>query len=151
MNLACRDGLELFIFDENGKFAAHVDYSKYSKIEDNKLVVGSQLVGEDFLAFAHKTEMNKKSDYDSFFDEDQSTFVVNKNNTKKCKIIAKSTMVDDQKCETHDVFYEIPDAKLESGQTFEHSYVGESARYVYRFYINTYNEQGDLYKLRIMK
>jgi hypothetical protein len=68
MNYGIREGLEFFVFDHEGTFVAHVDYREKSYIDNNLLIVDTDLIGSDVLSFANKVEQNDKSDFESFFD-----------------------------------------------------------------------------------
>lgn len=149
MNYGIREGLEFFVFDHEGTFVAHVDYSKKSYIDNNLLIVDTDLIGSDMLGFANKVEQNDKNDFESFFDRQQTTYVINENSNKDCKLIAKSTYRGDKDLKYRTVYYEIPKAKLINKPEFHHNGYEDPAKFHYLFEIEPYNELGDLYKLHI--
>jgi hypothetical protein len=148
MKYGIKDGMELFIYDEEGNYVAHVDYSEETLISNNLMLVDSSLIGEDLIGFANTTEKRNKSDFESFFDSKQTTYIVNLNSNKKVKIIGKSTFRGVEDMMDRNVYYEIPNATLVNKPEFKHSYT-EVAKFNIIFEIEPFNKQGDLYKLRI--
>ena len=100
MKYGAKEVLDLYVFDENGKFITKLDSLKESAIylyeyEDGlraRLIAKDALLDIELLKFIQNTKEKNLTDFDRYLKlNEMHTITFNAKNTyKKCKLIAKS-------------------------------------------------------------
>ena len=160
MKYGAKEVLDLYVFDENGKFITKLDSLKESAIylyeyEDGlraRLIAKDALLDIELLKFIQNTKEKNLTDFDRYLKlNEMHTITFNAKNTyKKCKLIAKS-IIRRVESDTDDIYmYEIPDANIVN--TFNSKQTGyEPSVYDLKVEIQPFNEAEDLFKMHLYR
>ncbi|ASA22582.1 hypothetical protein [Paenibacillus donghaensis] len=156
MNYGTREVIELLVFDENGNKVAHLDSLKQSYLKTSQgyspyLYIKDALLNYDLLEFSHAEVKNNRSDYEKELnnEKDFKEISYNPKLVKKCKLIAKTLYRTDDTKEDKEVYFNIPNAKTNGAIDFTSCNEGEPSTFDSVFSIHSYNENGDIFKIRI--
>ena len=156
-----KEVLDLYLFDEGGRFITQMNSLKESRIYlyesllldelEAVLIAKDALLNIDLLKFIQGTKDDNLTDFERYaqINEIQTITFNAKNKGKKCKLIAKSVMRDlSQKDCIY--LYEIPNAYIVNSfnSATEHD---EVSVYDLKVEIKPYNEEKDLFKMKLYK
>lgn len=156
-----KDVLELYVFDEEGRFITKLDSLKESAIylyENNihnmraRLIAKDALLNIDLLKFIQNVKEEDLTDFERYLKlNDIHTITFNaKNKIKKCKLIAKglAKRADTQNDDIY--FYEIPRAFIVNSFNSETS-LDKYSVYDLKVEIDPFNDAEDLFKMHLYR
>lgn len=142
--------IDLEIYNEDGKHITTMDFLKEGDInvKNAELIVYTEVLNTELLEFMYDKEKNQLTDFEKRLNKNglNDTLLV-KSTHINCKLIA-STYVRNVDGKDRKVIYEIPKAKLFTGQVFESSCI-EITSHKLKFNILPFDESGHLFKIHM--
>lgn len=151
-----QDVIDLDVFDESGKLVTQIKSmdkgTLFHNAHESTLTVRDVLFNLEMLKLiGEDVEKELKSDFDSALSEGDETIIRfnRKQESKKLKLIGRGVIyATDTANISHDFQVIMPSASLIAGHKFEFD-TDEVQRPTYRFHLLPFNEDGDLFEIRL--
>ncbi len=158
MKFGNKEVLDILVFDLNENLVTKLDTLLESKLFKQKeidgtyyyLIAKDALLDENILKFIGTESNNKQTDMQSYLNNGSNdrTIVFSKDQSKKCKLLAKTLFRQQTNGEDKAFTFEFPEVSIVSDFSFE-SVLEKVSAFDLVFKISPYNEFGDMFRLHI--